>query len=126
MYHVLIRNGTVLSQRRQDVVVPWWSFTKTVIAAAALLQVQNKALSLDEPVDAGPFTLRQLLSHQAGLPDYGNFPDYHAAVARGDAPWSEETMLERVEAQRLRYEPGTAWSYSNIGIVMYVTLLSVV
>jgi CubicO group peptidase (beta-lactamase class C family) len=115
MYHVLIRNGTVLSQCGQDVVVPWWSFTKTVIAAAALLQVQNKALSLDEPVHAGPFTLRQLLRHQAGLPDYGDLPAYHAAVERGDAPWSEETMLERVEAQRLRYEPGSAWSYSNIG-----------
>jgi CubicO group peptidase (beta-lactamase class C family) len=102
MYHVLIRNGTVLSQHGQDVMVPWWSFTKTVIAAAALFQVQNKALSLDEPVHAGPFTLRQLLRHQAGLSDYGDLPIYRAAVERGDSPWSEETMLERVEAQRLR------------------------
>lgn len=95
--------------------VPWWSFTKTVIAAAALLQVQNNALSLDEPVHAGPFTLRQLLRHQAGLPDYGDLPAYRAAVERGDAPWDEETMLERMEAHRLRYKPGSAWFYSNIG-----------
>ncbi|WP_349292175.1 serine hydrolase domain-containing protein [Noviherbaspirillum sp. L7-7A] len=66
-------------------------------------------------VHGGPFTLRQLLRHQAGLPDYGVLPAYHAAVNRGDAPWSEEIMLERVEAQRLRHKPGSAWSYSNIG-----------
>jgi CubicO group peptidase (beta-lactamase class C family) len=115
MFHVLVQNGKVLSYAGKDKIVPWWSFTKTVIAAAALVQVQNKLLSLDETDDQQLSTLRQLLRHQAGLPDYGQLPDYHAAVERGDAPWPDDEMLERVEANRLRYRPGSGWAYSNVG-----------
>jgi CubicO group peptidase (beta-lactamase class C family) len=62
-------------------VVPWWSFTKTAIAATALSLVARGKITLDEPLTAKPYTLRQLLQHRAGLCDYGALPDYHAAVA---------------------------------------------
>jgi hypothetical protein len=61
---------TIVNERGGATIVPWWSFTKTVIAAAVLTLVRDGRLSLDDPVDGQPFTLRQLLQHRAGLPDY--------------------------------------------------------
>ncbi len=98
--------------------VPWWSFTKTVIAAAALVLVRDGALTLDEPVRGKPFTLRQLLQHTAGFGDYGELADYHAAVARGDNPWPVDDLLSRCRADELRYAPGAGWRYSNIGYLL--------
>ncbi len=103
--------------------VPWWSFTKTVLAATALGLVRDGLLDLDEPLAEGPFTLRQLLRHEAGLADYGELAEYHAAVARHDAPWSAEDMLQRLDATRLRYPPGEGWRYSNVGYLYVARLI---
>lgn len=65
-----ILNGKPVPTEQSDVVVPWWSFTKPVLATAALSLVRDGLISLDEQVQEGPFTLRQLLKHQAGLADY--------------------------------------------------------
>lgn len=95
--------------------VPWWSFTKTVLAATALTLVRDGLIGLDDVLDDGPFTLRQLLRHQAGLADYSELADYHTSVANGLQPWPAAQMLQRLEADRLRYAPGTGWGYSNVG-----------
>ncbi|MBI2738526.1 MAG: beta-lactamase family protein [Rhodospirillales bacterium] len=95
--------------------VPWWSFTKTVIAAAALALVRDGRLVLDEPLTDRPYTLRQLLQHRAGLTEYGRLPAYHEAVARNEDAWPIDEMLARSDADRLVYEPGEGWDYSNIG-----------
>jgi CubicO group peptidase (beta-lactamase class C family) len=62
--------------------------------------------------------LRQLLQHTSGLGDYGELAEYHAAVARGDDPWSVAELLRRVRADDLRYAPGSDWRYSNIGYLV--------
>ncbi len=95
--------------------VPWWSFTKTVLAAAALRLAERGMLTLDERLPAARFSLRQLLRHEAGLPDYADLPDYHVDVAAGRSPWPAGQLLARLDADRLRYEPGTDWAYSNVG-----------
>jgi CubicO group peptidase (beta-lactamase class C family) len=118
----LVRHGSLLTPAQADEPLPWWSFGKTVIAAAALSLVRDGLLELDEAVAEGPFTLRQLLRHEAGLADYGELADYHAAVAHNEAPWPVEEMLQRLDAKRLRYRPGTGWRYSNVGY-LYVTRL---
>ncbi len=94
---------------------PWWSFSKTLIALAALRTVEMGGLALDEALPSEPYTLRQLLQHRAGLTDYGGSSAYHQAVARGDDPWSVDELLERTDAERLIYPPGEGWAYSNIG-----------
>ena len=111
----LVVNGQLSAADSQEPLVPWWSFTKTVLAATALTLVRDGLLSLDEVVLGGPYTLRQLLKHEAGLADYGELADYHAAVARGDEPWPASEMLERLDAARLRYQPEVGWGYSNVG-----------
>ena len=95
--------------------VPWWSFTKTVIAAAALVLVARNRLQLDDRIGSNPFTLRQLLQHRAGIPDYGALASYHAAVAAGDDPWPVNEVLQRAGAATLLCAPGERFAYSNIG-----------
>ncbi len=103
--------------------VPWWSFSKTVLAIAALRLGEDGAVSLDEPVDGNAFSLRQLLRHEAGLPDYGSVSRYHDDVAAGKAPWPVARLLAGLDADRLRYAPGTSWAYSNIGYLKVAQLI---
>ena len=95
--------------------VPWWSYSKTVLAAAALVLVDRRKLDLDVPVKGAQYTLRHLLQHTSGLPDYGPNPDYHRAVAAGEPPWTIGELLRRVNARTLLFAPGTTFLYSNIG-----------
>ncbi|MDA9352410.1 beta-lactamase family protein [Porticoccaceae bacterium] len=111
----LIEDDEVVGQNKSEAIVPWWSFTKTVIAAAALALVRDGKLLLDTPVTGKPFTLRQLLQHQSGLPDYGGLPEYHQAVEACEHPWSRDFFLQKVDTNKLLFDPGNGWQYSNIG-----------
>jgi CubicO group peptidase (beta-lactamase class C family) len=106
--------------------VPWWSFTKTVLAAASLVLVRDGLVALDAPLQGQSYTLRQLLQHRSGLVNYGGFAAYHEAVARNDEPWPVPVLLERLEATRLRYEPGRGWDYSNVGYLFVRQLIETV
>jgi D-alanyl-D-alanine carboxypeptidase len=95
--------------------VPWWSFTKTALATAALQLVARGQCRLDARIDGRAYTLRQLLQHRAGVPNYGGLASYHEAVRRGEKPWTVGQTLERVGADRLDFDPGKGWRYSNVG-----------
>jgi D-alanyl-D-alanine carboxypeptidase len=95
--------------------VPWWSFTKTALASTALQLVARGRLSLDDRVEGRPYTLHQLLQHRAGVPNYGGLASYHEAVRRNEKPWAVGQMLDRVAVDRLDFEPGHGWCYSNVG-----------
>lgn len=119
----LVVNGSPLTPAQPETTVPWWSFTKTLLSAAALTLVRDGLIGLDDAVPEGLFTVRQLLRHEAGLADYGELADYHAAVARDDTPWSADDMLQRLDATRLRYAPGDGWRYSNVGYLFVARLI---
>ncbi|WP_236273981.1 serine hydrolase domain-containing protein [Pseudomonas congelans] len=102
---------------------PWWSFTKTVLAATALSLVRDGLIGLDDPVSDQPFTLRQLLRHEAGLADYGELTEYHTAVANGEPAWAADEMMRRLDGTRLRYSPGNGWRYSNVGYLFIGRLI---
>lgn len=123
MISCTVTNGQLPSTELSTVSVPWWSFGKTVLAATALTLVRDGLVDLDEPLPQGPFTLRQLLRHQAGLADYGELSEYHAAVARQESAWSVEEMLKRLDATQLRYAPGGGWRYSNVGYLYVAQLI---
>ena len=111
--HILLSDGAITAEAGEVMTVPWWSFSKTVIAATALRLVDQGRLTLDEPRDGA--TLRQLLRHEAGLRDYGAVTAYHTAVAADEAPWPRRELLDRARADDLLFAPGEGWSYSNIG-----------
>lgn len=123
MQFSLVVDGRLSPPAPTTVCVPWWSFTKTALAATALTLVRDGLIGLDELLPEGPFTLRQLLRHDAGLADYSELADYHAAVARHDTPWPAEAMLQRLDATRLRYEPGVGWRYSNVGYLYVARII---
>ena len=54
----IILNGKHVPTEQSDVVVPWWSFTRPVLAAAALSLVRDGLIQLDDQVQEDPFTLR--------------------------------------------------------------------
>jgi CubicO group peptidase (beta-lactamase class C family) len=109
----VVEGRLVLREYGGDVVVPWWSFTKTLIAAAVMRLAEAGELDLDATEEGRRFTIRQVLRHEAGLPDYGGLPAYHRAVAAGDAPWTTEALLAQAGANL--FPPGQGWAYSNIG-----------
>ncbi|MCI0911687.1 serine hydrolase domain-containing protein [Pseudomonas putida] len=108
---------------QDDPLVPWWSFTKTVLAATALTLVRDGRLDLDASLPEGVFTLRQLLRHEAGLADYGELPEYHAAVANHESAWPVGEMMQRLDGHRLRYSPGAGWRYSNVGFMLVAQII---
>ena len=109
-----------------------YSFTKSVLAAATLRLVASGRLSLDEPISrwlnspapVDRITLRQLLQHTSGLPDYGRLRDYHEQVRNRRRPWTRAQFIARTGADELLFEPGTGWAYSNIGYLLVGEILS--
>jgi D-alanyl-D-alanine carboxypeptidase len=113
--YAIVANGQLTAGEHETRPVPWWSFTKTILAAAALALVRDGRLQLDALVRKKPYTLRQLLEHTAGLANYTDLKEYQPAVEGAGEPWSDEEMLARVDAGQLRFDPGTTWKYSNLG-----------
>jgi D-alanyl-D-alanine carboxypeptidase len=110
------------------------SITKSLTAVVILRLVEAGTLELDGHLSqwlpdfphASRITVRQLLQHTSGLPDYGPLADYHEAVYRGDRPWTFDEFLQRTNAEELRFEPGQGWSYSNIGYMVLRRLIETI
>lgn len=122
-YRAVVEFGNTIFQDGGAPTMPWWSLSKTVIAAAALALVKRGRLTLDDPVVGESYTLRQLLQHTSGLPDYGELPAYHQAVAEGITPWSRRELLDRVNSKLLRSTPGQRFAYSNVGYLIVRILI---
>ncbi|WP_226579210.1 serine hydrolase domain-containing protein [Acuticoccus sediminis] len=99
-------------------VFPYWSFTKSVIAICGLTLAEAGRIDLDARLAGEAFTLRQLLQHTAGLPDYSTLKAYRDAVANDEEPWSRDELLEAALAQGRQFAPGAGWSYSNVGYML--------
>jgi CubicO group peptidase (beta-lactamase class C family) len=115
--------GGKLNGSDTDVLVPWWSITKTCLAACALVLVAGGRLDLERRMSGRDFTLRQLLQHTSGLPCYTEHPDYDPALDRHDDPWTDDIVLAQAESARLLFEPGQGWSYSNTGYFLVRRLI---
>jgi D-alanyl-D-alanine carboxypeptidase len=104
-----------------------YSVTKIFTATLILMLEEDGRLSLDEAllhwfpnIDRSPrITIRRLLNHTAGLPDYGGLRAYHDAVrASPGTPWSFEEFAAHTYEGGLLFEPGTGWAYSNPGYML--------
>ncbi|MGW4384706.1 serine hydrolase domain-containing protein [Kitasatospora sp. NPDC004531] len=107
------------------------AFTATV-----LLQLEAEGrLSLDDTVasrlpgavaangyDGSRITLRQLLNHTSGLPDYAKDSGFSLAYALNTQPtraWAPQALVDLALAQHApTAEPGRQWSYANTNYVL--------
>lgn len=108
------------------------SFTKQFTAMAIMLLARDGKLRYDEslteifpdfPAYGKTITIRNLLTHTSGLPDYEDLMD-EAEKAKGPA-WTPQHQIQDDEVLALlekeksgKFAPGTSWSYSNSGYVM--------
>jgi CubicO group peptidase (beta-lactamase class C family) len=108
------------------------SFTKQFTAMAIMLLVHDGKLRYDEtlakmfpdfPAYGKSITVRNLLNHVSGLPDY---EDLMEAAEKANGPkWSPERQIQDGEVLELlkkaetgKFAPGTSWAYSNSGYVL--------
>jgi CubicO group peptidase (beta-lactamase class C family) len=97
------------------------SVGKQFTATAVMMLVEEGKINLDEkigkylgdvPEGWKNITVRNLLTHTAGMTDYPDGFDF-----RRD--YTEDELLKQAQAIPLAFQPGEKWQYSNLG---YVTL----
>ncbi len=101
----------------------WASVSKPFVATAIMQLIERQRMTLDDRlVDLLPYfrmaderfkdiTVRQLLSHTAGMPDVH---DYEWNKPQHDDEALKRWAMEQSDAELL-FEPGTSRKYSNIG-----------
>lgn len=101
------------------------SITKSVVAAQVMLMVEAGELALDDPaadhlpedlqVAANGATVRQLLNHSSGIPDY-----YGVVESAEDADplrvWTATEVLDLLPEERTA--PGSSWSYADTNYML--------
>ena len=102
------------------------SFTKQFTAMATMLLVHEGKLRYDErlteifpnfPAYGRAITVRHLLTHTSGLPDYEDLMDEKVWTPTHQI--NDQEVLELLEQQtRPKFEPGTSWAYSNSAYVL--------
>lgn len=104
-----------------------YSITKTFTAALILTLCEEGRLSLDDRlarwfpriIHADRISLRNILNHTSGIPDYGGNHTYHHDLALSPAtPWSFDRFAAETFDRGLRFEPGRGWAYSNPGYML--------
>jgi D-alanyl-D-alanine carboxypeptidase len=112
------------------------SIVKTFLATVTLQMVEEGRLSLDQTLpellprsvtdrvaNAERISLRMLLNHTSGIPEWVN-DQVHVAVAREPGRlWSTDEAIDIAAGVPATFPPGTSWSYSNtnytlVGLVL--------
>ena len=99
------------------------SVSKEFTAAAALLLVEDGKLSLDDHVSkwfpeltgADQITVRQLLSHTAGVSDFWPQDYVMLPVTK---PTTPQAVMNDWAKKPLDFKPGDDWQYSNTGYIV--------
>lgn len=125
---VLAKNYGKRSLETGEAVKPTTAFavgsvSKQFTVAAALLLVEEGKLSLTDKVAkwypkatrANDITISDIFHHVSGYTDY--YPlDYVTGTMQKNIAGDE--IVKQYAGQKLDFEPGTRWSYSNTGFIM--------
>ncbi len=105
------------------------SVTKQFTGVAILLLQDRGKLTLDAPVktylpDApaawDKITVRHLLTHSSGIPNFTSFADYGSTKT---LPATHATLIARFRDKPLDFAPGEKFSYSNSGYVLLSAMI---
>ena len=102
------------------------SITKTFVAATVLQLVAEGKVALDDPIetylpgrirgtgiDANAITVRQLLRHQSGLPEY-----FDADTPPPTEPATADQLLDMALRRPAQFAPGSEMRYTNTNYVI--------
>jgi len=111
------------SAMRQQTVLPIASITKAFVGVAILLLQQDGKLGLDDPLarflpdypGAEGITLRRLLNHTAGIPDFVTIPAFADNQAKD---WTPAQLVALFAAEPPTAPPGKECRYSDSGFVL--------
>ena len=113
------------------------SNTKTFVAVVVMQMVQEGKVGLDEPIetylpglikgegiDGSKITVRQLLQHTSGLPEYTD-----TTLGSGDIFQIKDhyipprDLLDTALSKPAQFEPGTQWKYTNTNYIVLGMLI---
>ena len=111
---------------RPETVFQSGSLGKQFTAAAVMTLVEEGGLALDDPIAKyfpeappafRPITVRHLLTHTSGIPDYTE----GTVDLRRD--YTEDELARMAFGLKLEFAPGARWNYSNTGYLMLGVLV---
>jgi D-alanyl-D-alanine carboxypeptidase len=102
------------------------SITKTFVATVIVQLVDEHRVDLDDRLSRyvratpwGDVTLRQLLNHTGGVPDYAQAAGFtDDLLDRPARQWTTTEVLDLVADRERDFAPGTAYAYSNTDYIL--------
>jgi CubicO group peptidase (beta-lactamase class C family) len=107
------------------------SVSKPITSILMLIQVQKGLIDLDKTIadylpefskkNGHKITIRQLLSHTSGMPNYDIIKDFFPKISRQN--FTREDYIKLYKDSSLVFEPGTnyyysSWGYFTLGYIM--------
>ncbi len=107
------------------------SISKTFTAVVIMQLVQEGKITLDEPIetylpgllkgegiDGNKITVRQLLQHTSGLPEYTDQIGLEDPFANRDKYYSARDTLDLALSKPAAFEPGSQFKYTNTNYIV--------
>lgn len=105
------------------------SITKQFTAMAIMMLQERGKLSVSDPIckylsDCPPawqaVTVKHLLSHTSGVPNYTAFPEFAKTAV---LPTSSAEMISQLKGKPLEFAPGEKFAYSNSGYFLLGSII---
>ncbi|BAY83770.1 serine-type D-Ala-D-Ala carboxypeptidase [Calothrix parasitica NIES-267] len=112
-----------------------YSITKTFVSVCLLKLIENRLLNLEDTISKwlpkisfpNSVTLRRLLNHTSGVPDYTSLKEYLPSVRENPSiPWTHKKVIELTCSGNLDFEPGEGFYYSNTGYMLLYKVIEAV
>lgn len=108
------------------------SISKSYMAVEILQLKEHGKIELDAPMtkylpakysryikEAGKITVRMLLNHTSGAPEYNSNPSFVSAVIQHPLEnFSATDCLESIAGQELQFVPGSKYAYTNTNYLL--------
>jgi D-alanyl-D-alanine carboxypeptidase len=112
------------------------SNTKTFVVTVILQLVDEKKLSLDDPIskfnlaekvpNAEKITVRELCQMRSGLPDAYHSPEFDSMNVNPQTKITVPEMIGFAAKQPVLFAPGTKWNYSNTNYLLLGQIIEAV
>ena len=113
------------------------SISKTYLAVTVLQLYESGKIDLDQSirnylpkelgdmvVDSDKMTVRMLLNHTSGIPEYNYLPSYVSILLQDPThPFQPIDYIKLIAGKSPDFEPGTKYSYRNSGFVLLALMM---